>query len=224
MIIDKYLNWNHHITNLSKQLSRANGVLSKLRYNASLEFCLQVYYAIFHSHLTYGCNLWGFTSEENICKLEVLQNKCVRIMTFAPFNSSTNDIFIELGLVKVRELISLNQLKLVYDFTVNNLPSDLMNLFNFCSEIHSVPRELNSTVNKLIYIPRVKTTTYGIDSIRYHCATLWNKYFKKGEINVDDDKKNNVKLVKIKNKKSFNWILKKHFLHSYTITQSVIFH
>ena len=65
---------------------------------------------------------------------------------------------------------------------------------------------------------------YEIDSIRYHCATLWNKYFKKGEINVDDDKKNNVKLVKIKNKKSFNWILKKHFLHSYTITQSVIFY
>ena len=99
-----------------------------------------------------------------------------------------------------------------------------MNLFTYCSEVHSVPRELNSTVNKLIYIPRVKTTTYGIDSIRYHCATLWNKYFKKGEINVDDDKNNNVKLVKIRNKKSFNWILKKHFLHSYTINQKVIFY
>ena len=108
MFIDRYLNWNHHITNLSKQLSRANGILSKLRYNASLDFCLQVYYAIFYSHLIYGCNLWGLTSEENISKLEILQNKCVRIMTFAPFNSSTNEIFIELGLVKVRDLISLN--------------------------------------------------------------------------------------------------------------------
>ena len=145
-------------------------------------------------------------------------------MTFAPFNSSTNEIFIELGLVKGRDLISLNHLKIVYDFTENRLPSDLMNLFNFCSEVHLVPRELNSTVNKLIYIPRVKTTTYGIDSIRYHCASLWNKYFKRGEINIDDDKKNNVKLAKIKNKKRFNWVLKKHFLHSYTITQRVIFY
>ena len=104
MLIDKYLNWNHHITNLSKQLSRANGVLSKLRYNASIDFCLQVYYAIFYSYLTYGCNVWGLTSEENISKLEVLQNKCVRIMSFAPFNSSTNQIFIDLGLVKIRDL------------------------------------------------------------------------------------------------------------------------
>ena len=100
-------------------------------------------------------------------------------------------------MVKVRELISLNQLKIVYDFTQNSLPSDLMNLFNFSSDVHTAPRELNSIVNKLIYIPRVKTTTYGIDSIRYHCAALWNKYFKKGEINIDDDKKNNVKVVKI---------------------------
>ena len=224
MFIDKNLNWNHHITNLSKQLSRANGVLSKLRYNASLEFCLQVYYAIFYSHLTYGCNLWGFTSEENISKLEVLQNKCVRIMTFAPFDSSTNEIFIELGLVKVRDLISLNQLKLVYDFTQNRLPTDLMNLFTYSSDVHTSSRELNSTVNKLIYIPKVKTTTYGLDSIRYKCATLWNKFFKNGEIKVDDDKKNNKKLSEIKNKKSFNWTLKNHFLHSYTIVPTVIFY
>ena len=145
-------------------------------------------------------------------------------MSFAPFHSSTNQIFIDLGLVKVRELISLNQLKVVYDFTQNSLPTDLMNLFSFSSDVHIVPRELNSSVNKLIYIPRVKTTTYGLDSLRYQCATLWNKYFKSGEIKIDDDKKNNVKLSKIKNKKSFNWILKKHFLHSYTIVPTVVFY
>ena len=123
-------------------------------------------------------------------------------MSFAPFNSSTNQIFIDLGLVKVRELISLSQLKIVYDFTQNSLPSDLMNLFNFSSDVHTAPRELNSSVNKLIYIPRVKTTTYGINSISYQCATLWNKYLKKGDIKVDEDKANNVKLSKIKNKKA----------------------
>ena len=77
-------------------------------------------------------------------------------MTFAPFNSSTNEIYIDLGLVKVRDLISLNQLKIVFDFTQNSLPTDLMNLFSYSSDIHTVSRELNSTVNKLIYIPKVK--------------------------------------------------------------------
>ena len=124
--------------------------------------------------------------------------------------------------LKVRDLISLNQLKIVFDFTQNNLPTDLMNLFSYSSDVHTTFRELKSTVNKLIYIPKVKTTTYGIDSIRYKCATLWNKFFKNGEIKVDDDKKNNKKLSEIKNKKSFNWTLKNHFLRSYTIVPTVI--
>ena len=72
-----------------------------------------------------------------------------------------------------------------------------MNLFSYSGDVHTVSRELNSTVNKLIYIAKVKTTTYGLDFIRYKCATLWNKFFKNGEIKVDDDKKNN-------KKKSFN--------------------
>ena len=181
MYIDKFLNWNQHVNNLSKQLSRANGVLSKLRYNASLDICVQVYYAIFFSYLIYGCNLWGLTTEENICKIEILQKKCVRIMTFAPFNSHTNDLFIELGIIKVRDIISMTQLSLVYDFLNECLPNDLMSLFSLSSNVHTVPRELNSSVNRLLYIPKVKTTTYGLDSIRYHCATLWNKMFKTGQ-------------------------------------------
>ena len=30
--------------------------------------------------------------------------------------------------------------------------------------------------------------TYIISSIRYQCPTLWNKYFKNSDINVDDEK------------------------------------
>ena len=166
MYIDKYLDWKHHISILSKQLSRANGVLSKLRYNARIDICLQVYYSIFFSNMTYGWNLWGLSSEENISKIEVLQRKCVRIMSFAAFNSHSNDLFIDLGLVKVRDLISFNQSKLVYDFHNNQLPSDLMPLFKLSSDVHTISRELNSTINRLLYIPAVKNSTYGLDSIR----------------------------------------------------------
>ena len=40
MFLDQFLNWNVHIDELSKKLSRANGILSKLRYNAPLDKCL----------------------------------------------------------------------------------------------------------------------------------------------------------------------------------------
>ena len=66
MYIDKHLSWNVHIQELCKKLSRANGILSKLRYNVPLNTCLQVYYAIFYSQLIYGCNVWVLTTDENL--------------------------------------------------------------------------------------------------------------------------------------------------------------
>ena len=113
MYIDKHLSWNVHIQELCKKLSRANGILSKLRYNAPFNTCLQVYYAIFYSQLIYGCNVWGLTTDENLHKIEVLQRKCVRILKFAPFNSHTNQLFIDLKFLKVKDIINTHQLKLV---------------------------------------------------------------------------------------------------------------
>ena len=40
MYIDKHLSWDVHIHHLSKKLSRANGIISKLRHNAPKEVCL----------------------------------------------------------------------------------------------------------------------------------------------------------------------------------------
>ena len=62
MYIDKYLSWNFHIQQLTKRLSRANGILSKLRHNSLINTCLHVYYVIFYSHLIYGCSIWGLTT------------------------------------------------------------------------------------------------------------------------------------------------------------------
>ena len=213
IFIDKFLLWNHHIFELSKKLSRANGIISKLRYNAPFQICLQVYYAIFYSHLIYGCNVWGLTSEENINKLQVLQNKCVRIMTFAPWNSSTNHLFIRLNLLKVREIININHLKLVYDFQCQRLPDDLMSLFRLSKDVHTTNLMLNSAINNLLFIPTIETKTYGNKSIRYHCAKLWNDTFKTGYLQITEIKKLQISLINSVHQ--FKNTLKKHYLYRY---------
>ena len=153
MYLDSYLSWKYHIHELSKKLSRANGILSKLRYNAPFDICLQVYYSIFYSHLIYGCNIWGLATEENIDKIEVLQKKCIRILTFSPFNSHTGDLFKKLKILKVRDVIKMHQLKVAFDFLNNRLPSDLMSLFELASDVH--PNHVLNILNLLkiiIYI------------------------------------------------------------------------
>ena len=116
----------------------------------------------------------------------------------------------------------MNQLKLVYDFLNDRLPIDLMSLFRLSSDVHTTSRELNSTVNRLIYMPSFKTITYGKDSLRYQCAKLWNKTFKTGIIQIDTNERK--KLAEIRNVNSFKETLKKHFLYSYTFEPDFIYY
>ena len=97
-------------------------------------------------------------------------------MTFSDFRSHTNPLFIKLKMLKVRDIIKSQQLKLVYEFMNNVLPSDLHNLFTLSSDIHNY--NLNSVYKQLLHIPRIYTVTYGNKSIKFHCAELWNDTFK----------------------------------------------
>ena len=183
------------------------------------EVCIQVYYALFYSNLIYGCNAWGLTSEENIQSIEILQRKCIRILTFAPFNSHvSNQTFIDLKLLKVRDIIKFFQLKLMYDFQCTTLPTDLMHLFKLSSEVRINSLEsLNSIDKKLLYIPKFKTITYGKHSLRYLGPTLWNETFKTGVIRVSSLKEKDIAVSKIRSVYNFKNALKRHYLFNYSI-------
>ena len=169
--------------------------------------------------MIYGCNAWGITSEENIRSIEVLQRKCIRILTFSPYDSHvSNQTFIDLKFLKVRDVIKFFQLKLVYDFQCTILPTDLMELFQLSCEIRTDTfGSLNSIDKKLLYIPKFNTITYGKESLRYVCPFLWNETFKTGTIAVNDDKKKNIPVSKIKTVYNFKNALKRHYLYRYSI-------
>ena len=171
---------------------------------------LQVYYAIFYSHLNYGCNIWGFTSEENLKKIEILQRKCLRIITFSDFRSHANPLFRDLKVLKVRDIIKLQQLQLLYDFLNKSLPADLKSLFTLNSHIHRYQ------LRTLFHIPKINSSTYGNKSIKFHCPDLWNNLFRNG-IAIDEVKKHNVSFNQIKNSHQFKRVLKKHFFFTYSL-------
>ena len=92
-----------------------------------------------------------------------------------------------------------------------------MTLFILSSNIHSTNQALNSAINNLIHIPSFDTITYGRNSIKFHCARLWNNMFPTGFIQIDSDRKNDVHLSKINTIHYFKKLLKKHFLFKYSI-------
>ena len=89
--IDDTLSWNYQVKQLSKKLSRSNGILAKLRHYTKADILTQVYYSICYSYMVYGCTVWSLTSANNIHIINILQKKCMRILNFA--DSHTNDFF-----------------------------------------------------------------------------------------------------------------------------------
>ena len=174
--LDKFLNWDHHIKLLSNKLSRANGVLSKLRHYAPKNILLNVYHSIFYSHMIYACPVWSLTKKMNIESITVLQKKCLRIINFAPFNSHTNDMFVNDKILKFVDIISIEQLKIIFNFLNSNLPDELMKLFHLNMEVSNC--NTRNASNQGLFIPQIHTVNHGNLSLKYSGTVLWNAFIK----------------------------------------------
>ena len=115
-------------------------------------------------------------------------------------------------IISFRDVVKLHQLKLVFEFLNNALPTNLQNLFTLSSDIHSYE------TNRLLHIPSISTSTYGINSIRYKVPVLWNNLFKRG-VTVDNNLTNNVSIDQIHNVYQFKRLFKKHFSYNYTLEE-----
>ena len=137
IFLDKNLAWDYQLKQLSKKLSRVNGILYKLRKYIPKETITSVYYSLFYSHLTYACQVWSLTTQQNLNTINILQKKCLRIINFSAFNSHTNILFCSDKILKFEDIIKLEQMKIIFEFKTNCLPIDLTNLFHENKDITS---------------------------------------------------------------------------------------
>ena len=96
VIFDKHFTWKPYINMLKQKLSRASGVLSKLRHYVPVYTLQTVYYAIVYSHLKYAILCWGPIAKSITFTIQVVQNRAVRMV--GNFNRRTNVDFMYVNL------------------------------------------------------------------------------------------------------------------------------
>ena len=79
ILIDSKLSWKHHVSKISKTISRSLGIMYKL---LPLKIMKNVYYSLIYSHLVYGIEVWGSACKTELNKLLVLQKRAMRLMTY----------------------------------------------------------------------------------------------------------------------------------------------
>ena len=167
--LDCHLNWHVHRAELSVKLSRATGMLSKIRYYVSKETLHMVYYGIFSSLLTYGSQVWG---QQNAVtkKLQILQNKVLRIMYFQPPRTSATPLFKMSNILKINDNISLQNFLLTYRSLKGQLPSSLQGNMNFLEH----PHDTRNMGCLQLTRPSSRTINYGSRSINTRSIEIWN--------------------------------------------------
>jgi hypothetical protein len=86
-------------------------ILNKLKHFLPLTAKVLIYNSLILSHLNYCILAWGY----QCTRIEKLQKRIVRILSLSKYNAHTEPIFKTLKLLKVNDILKLQEL----NFTIN---------------------------------------------------------------------------------------------------------
>ena len=125
LIFNKHLGWADHVNKLSNKICKIIGIMNKLKFQLPQNILLTIYNSLILSHLNYCLLVWGYESKH----LYRLQKRAIRIIDKCPRFSHTNPLFKKLKILKIHDILHLNQLKF-YNKLLNNQLTEYFDSFN----------------------------------------------------------------------------------------------
>ena len=80
-LVDSKLSVCHHISSIKKKISRAIGIMHKMKTFVARNILICLYYSLVYPFFIYAIPIWGVACENIINPLYVLQKRVVRIIT-----------------------------------------------------------------------------------------------------------------------------------------------
>ena len=93
-------------------------------------------------------------------------------MTFSDPMAHSNPMFLQYNILKVDDLHKFQLLSLVYKWKYSLLPIQYSSYFSKASNVHHHQTRFASSEN--LYINQVSTTQYGLRTVHFSGAKLWN--------------------------------------------------
>ena len=129
--IDQQLKFDVHCNALHSKLQKIAFLMGKLKSFLPLRILKYVYFAHFYSRLTYGIRIWGNSASKNGIKtIWRLQKRIVKLLDNKGFRDSPDPCFKQLKVLKLADIITLENVKLAFRVHNDLAPSPLMNLFD----------------------------------------------------------------------------------------------
>jgi len=218
IIFDEHLTFNSHMKTMNAKLKRANNLIAISRHYVPTNLLIQIYYGQFYSHLTYGCQLWGF-NENQILPTIILQKKAIRLLSFSHFQAHTNPLFKSLNKLKLTDIIKMQNMIFTHDALNGKAPEIFNEYFKIKQTSHTYNTINNLTSTYSLPKGSVELPTYnhnsGKNSTKYICSNNWNTLLKElsqKHINRYNSNEFWIKDMKIR---TLRHLLRSHFLEQY---------
>ena len=100
LMLDSKLTWKNHLHSNESKLSKACGILYKIRRKITRSIARLIYQSIAYPYIIYGNTLWSAAAKSHHEKLITKQKKLMRIIMKSQRNAHTNPFFVKLKLLK----------------------------------------------------------------------------------------------------------------------------
>ena len=137
--LDRQMGWEYHTKYVAKKVASGLYALNSFKYFMPSHILTNLYHALIHCHLSYGCQLWGNTHKKFINKIKVMQKKAIRIICHAKYNATTGPLFKNRGILKFDDICKLQIYQLMYKLYTQITPDPLCGLIPQNVNVHDFP-------------------------------------------------------------------------------------
>lgn len=124
LTLDNNLTFACHVNATSVTISRSIGILRRIAEFIPESILRMLYYSIIHPHFLYAVEAWFNSANSVRNRLFLLQKRAVRVVSRSHYLSHTDDLFKELGILKLGSL---------FDYSVGAYMYKTVNLLNYDS-------------------------------------------------------------------------------------------
>ena len=167
--IDNKLKFDNHFAKICRKVSQQIAVLKRMKKMLPFETRRDLYLSLILPHFNSCSETWTFCIKRAADKLERLNERAIRFV-FRDKYTSYSELLNALGPSSLKQQRLIRITLSIFNAVHNSLaPKSIQDLI-----VHRKNVSYNLRGDYILSLPKPKSTTYGLNSVRYISPKLWN--------------------------------------------------
>ncbi len=151
LTLDEHLDWQEHIKDINISLTKIGNSFKIIKHQIPESNKLVFINAYIFSKIQYYIEVYGQASTSTLRKVQIQQNRALKILHNKDYYTPTKSLYKELNLLLVEDIYKVGGLKFVYKQQNNLLPNVFSQFDIENSSIHSHKTRQSHDLHRIIY-------------------------------------------------------------------------